>query len=146
MQVRERRASEWPLQAGWLQQIYPGMVAWNLNFSPERYAPGFLRSLGRFINNERVEQWSVYRGNLLLGVAIWDAGIYSSDTVWVAPNLECENLALQALLTVLRREVNPIRPLTFNYPANRGSSAFQQAGFVPHNTLIWMEINFDHAN
>jgi ribosomal protein S18 acetylase RimI-like enzyme len=145
VQVSARKASEWPQQAGWLQQIYPGEVAWNLNFSAERYAPGLVRSLIRFFNNERVEQWSVHRGGLLLGMAIWDAGVFNSETVWVAPNPECENLALQALVTVLRNQVTTPRPLSFNYPAGRGCSAFQQTGFTPHNTLIWMEINLENV-
>lgn len=140
--IRSRSSPEWPTQANWLKQIYPAEVAWNLNFSSERYAPGLLRSIGRFFNNEHIEQWSVYRDDLLLGMAIWDAGVYNAETVWVAPNPECEMQALQALLTVLRQEVNASRPLTLNYPAGRGGSAFQQAGFQFHHTLVWMEINF----
>jgi len=146
MRVTGRRPYEWPVETGWLQQVYPGDVAWNLNFSAERYAPGLMRSLARFFNNERIEQWSVYRSGLLLGMAIWDAGMYNAETVWLAPNPECESLALPALLTVLRREVSTPRPLSINYPAGRGNNAFQQTGFSPHNTLVWMEINFANSH
>ncbi len=145
VRVSGRMTHEWPREVDWLCQIYPYEVAWNLNFSAQRYAPGMLRSLIRFFNNERVEQWSVYHEGLMLGVAIWDAGVYNSETVWVAPNPECESFALQTLLTVLRREVNTSRPLTFNYPAGRGESAFQQTGFTQHNTLIWMNISFENS-
>jgi ribosomal protein S18 acetylase RimI-like enzyme len=142
VQVSRRKARDWPNEANWLQQIYPSEVAWNLNFSAQRYAPGLLRSLARFFNNERIEQWSVHRGGLMLGVAIWDAGVYNPEMVWVAPNPECESFALQPLLAVLRSKVTTTRPLAFNYPAGRCGSAFQQTGFTPHSTLIWMKIDF----
>lgn len=141
-QVAARRKIEWPLEEKWLQNIYPPEVSWNLNFKIERYAPGLLRNLTRFFYSDHIEQWTVHRDHVLLGVGIWDAGVYNAETVWVAPNPACEDESLCALLTLLRREVLAPRPLMINYPAGRGSAAFFEAGFAIHNTLIWMEINF----
>lgn len=137
-----RRGHIWERQSVWLSNIYPPEVTWNLNFQIDRYSPGWWRSLMRFFNNERIEQWSVHRGQVLLGVAIWDAGYYNSETVWLAPNPECEEEALTVLLTLLRSEVIAPRPMVLNYPAEHGTSAFTRAGFSLHNTLIWMEIKF----
>jgi hypothetical protein len=60
----------------------------------------------------------------------------------LAPNPDCEEEALTALLTLLRSEVNAPRPMVLNYPADRGRSAFVRSGFDQHNTLIWMEIKY----
>ncbi len=145
LEIGWRRGQEWPMQEKWLRQAYPPEVAWNLNFQLERYAPGVWRSLAHFINNERIEQYSVRRGGDLLGVATWDAGMVNTDIVWVAPNPACEDPALLALLTLLRRHVVTPRPLTLNYPAGRGELAFTRTGFTRHNILIWMEINFESS-
>ena len=138
-----RRKNEWPLEEKWLLNVYPPEVAWNLNLRLERYAPGLLRNLTRLFYNDHIEQWAVHRDNVLLGIGIWDAGVYNAETVWIAPNPTCEDEALCALLTLLRREVIAPRPMMINYPAGRGDEAFMKAGFSLHNTLIWMEINFD---
>jgi ribosomal protein S18 acetylase RimI-like enzyme len=145
VQIAHRKRSEWSLQAQWLQQIYPAEVAWNLNFHLERFKPGILRELVRYLNNEHLEQWSVYAGQNLIGMAIWDAGAYNSETIWVAPNPDCEEEALTALLTLLRNAVHTHRPLLLNYPAGRGVAAFTKSGFCQNNTQIWMEIKY-HSN
>ena len=142
-QINGRPNMEWPIQAEWLQKIYPPEVAWNLNFNPERYAPGLMRSLTRFLSNEHIEQWSIHSGSDLIGFAVWDAGTANAETVWVAPNPACEDQALSVILTILRRQVRSIRPLVINYPAYRGNQTFEHAGFSSQNTLIWMEINFE---
>jgi ribosomal protein S18 acetylase RimI-like enzyme len=136
--ITRRTDSDWRLQEKWLRLVYPTEVAWNLNFQLGRYTPSLLNGLVHFLNNEHIEQWSIYRGSDLLGVAVWDAAGYISDSVWVAPNPACEDQALSALLSVLRREVVTPRSLTLNYPAGQGENAFMQTGFTLHNTLIWM--------
>ncbi len=141
--IATRKNIEWPLEEKWLLNIYPPELTWNLNLRFERYAPGLLRRLTHFFYSDHIEQWAVHRDNELLGVGIWDAGIYNSETVWIAPNPSCEEEALCALLTLLRREVIAPRPMMINYPAGRGDAAFVKSGFTIHNTLIWMEINFD---
>jgi ribosomal protein S18 acetylase RimI-like enzyme len=142
-QVTWRHSADWKDQVRWLQQTYPPEVAWNLNFSADRFAPGFLRSFSRFLNNERQEQWAVRLGSNLVGVATWDASSYNSESVWLAPNPSCEDQALTALLTILRRHVHTNRALMVNYPANRGASSFRRTGFDLQNTLVWMEIPFE---
>jgi ribosomal protein S18 acetylase RimI-like enzyme len=137
-----RQGRVWDHEMAWLGNTYPPEITWNLNFRIDRYSPGVWRSLMRFLNNERIEQWTVHQGPLLLGVAIWDAGFFNAETVWLAPNPECEDEALMALLTLLRSEVTAPRPMILNYPAEHGISAFTRAGFALHNTLIWMEVKF----
>ncbi len=141
--IATRKKIEWPLEEKWLLNVYPPEVSWNLNLHLDRYAPGLLRSLTYFFYNDHIEQWAVHRDKELLGIGIWDAGVYNSETVWIAPNPSCEDESLCALLTLLRREVIAPQPIMINYPAGRGNAAFLKAGFSIHNTLIWMEINFD---
>jgi GNAT superfamily N-acetyltransferase len=121
--IATRRKIEWPQEETWLRNIW--------------------RSLTHFFYNDHIEQWAIHRDNELLGVGIWDAGVYNSETVWIAPNPACEDESLCAVLTLLRREVIAPRPMMINYPAGQGYSAFIKSGFSIHNTLIWMEINFD---
>ena len=141
--IGSRRKTDWPLEEKWLVDIYPPEVAWNLNLRLERYAPRFWHSLTRFFYNDHIEQWVVYRGNTMLGIGIWDAGVYNAETVWLAPNPSFEDESLSVLLTLLRREVIAPRPMMINYPAGRSDAAFKKAGFSIYNTLVWMEIDFD---
>ena len=139
--IVKRRNPDWPLQQAWLNNTYPPAVTWNLSLDEKRFSPGILRSLERFLAAETLLQWSVLAGNTLCGVLSWEPHP-SQEMIWPAVNPEFEPGALLALLSHLRRENPEDRRLTVNYPAGRAVSAFEQAGFYPLNTLIWMEIPF----
>jgi len=137
--VSKRRNSDWPQQRLWLNHTYPPAVTWNLALNEDRFSPSLLRSIERFLAAETLMQWSVFAGPTLCGVLTWEPHP-TQEMIWPAVNPEFEPGALLALLAYLRNEHPEDRRIVVNYPAGRAVSAFEQAGFYPLNTLIWMEI------
>ena len=142
MLVTDRKSQDWPLQSAWLQQAYPPEVAWNLGFHLEHFEPGLWRGIANFFFDSPVYQWAVRRGGRLLGVASWEPGPFRGENLWLAADPDDEEEALFSLLVRARSMLVTRRPLSINYPAGRGKIAFDQAGFVKQNTLIWMEIKY----
>jgi len=137
--IGSRRREDWLLQSTWLRQNFPPEVAWNLGFRLNRLEPGFWRFLANIFLESTVSQWAVRRGQQLIGAASWDPGAYRAENLWLAADPDHEEEALFALLVQARLTLVPRRPLNVNYPVDRGTIAFNQAGFFKQNTLIWME-------
>ncbi len=78
----------------------------------------------------------------MLGVACWEPGPWRGENLWLAADPENEEEALFSMLARARATIITRHPLNINYPAGRGKIAFEQAGFVKQNTLIWMEIKY----
>jgi hypothetical protein len=137
--IDSRRNEDWPLQSCWLRQTFPPEVAWNIGFRLKRLEPGFWRFMTNLFLESPVSQWAVRRGRQLIGAASWDPGAYRAENLWLAADPDNEEEALFALLIQARLTLVSRRPLTVNYPVDRGTIAFNQAGFFKQNTLIWME-------
>ena len=137
--VTPRRAEDWLIQAAWLRDLYPREVIWNLPIHPNRFKPGFMNSISRFLLNEQIEQWAARRDSQLIGVVSWEPSHSYADSLWLASSSELEDLAVQILLPGIRQLIPTHRPLSLNYPANRAVNAIQEAGFTESQTLIWME-------
>ncbi len=137
--IDSRRNEDWPQQSAWLRQTFPPEVAWNLGFRLKRLEPGFWRFMNNLFFESPVSQWTVRREQQLIGAASWDPGAYRAENLWLAADPDNEEEALYALLVQARLTLLPRRPLTINYPVDRGTIAFNQAGFFKQNTLIWME-------
>jgi ribosomal protein S18 acetylase RimI-like enzyme len=141
--VTTRSQRDWPLQSAWLRQTYPPEVAWNLGFRLTRFEPGLWRGIINLLFDRPIYQWAVRRGGNLLGVASWEPGLFRGENLWLAADPDNEEEALFSLLARARGTLVTRHPLSINYPAGRGKIAFEQAGFVKQNTLIWMEIKYN---
>lgn len=141
--IRRRTSADWNMQRRWLQEIYPPEIAWNLPFQIDRVQPGVWRNFLRWLNGERMEHWSAWLGDRLLGAAAWEPGNVITDVIWLATNPLDEDLAAQALLTHARRIIPRNRPVTVNFPAGIAEEGIKAAGFHVNNTLIWMEVPFN---
>ncbi len=74
-----------------------------------------------------------------IGFVSWEPMRSSSDALWLAAPPEHEEEAILALLPYARAALaGRRRPLSVNYPAGRANAAFLQAGFMHHQTLVWM--------
>jgi hypothetical protein len=63
-----------------------------------------------------------------------------AEQVWIATSQENEDAAIRSLVPHLRQYlVARQRTVAINYPAGRAEPAFYDCGFIPQNTLIWME-------
>jgi hypothetical protein len=50
--------------------------------------------------------------------------------------------AIMVLLAKARNSIRQGQPLGLNFPAGAAVDVLRQAGFYPHQTLIWMEKAF----
>ncbi|WP_299027994.1 GNAT family N-acetyltransferase [uncultured Thermanaerothrix sp.] len=138
--IRPRQPAEWPLQAAWLERIYPEQVVWNLPLDLQRFRPGFLNCLRNLVSETpRLHFTALERGEPL-GFCTWEATLYYADWLWVAPCPSWTSQALQTLLPTMRQRFGKQRPLSVNYPAGEDNEAFLTCGFSPQQTLIWMEL------
>jgi hypothetical protein len=117
-------------------------VAWNLPLNINNFRPSFLADLFRFMVNSTNRHWVVRQDNRLLGVLTWEASRTASDNLWLATTEEGENQVIQTLLPNALLDLSPFRPLSLNYPAGQAEEILREAGFMAHQVLIWMEIQF----
>ncbi|HJW91047.1 MAG TPA: GNAT family N-acetyltransferase [Anaerolineales bacterium] len=137
-----RHNRQWPKQLAWLQRLYPPELTWHLPMNLHVLRPGFWGAVYRFFSTASVSQWAAIQGQQLLGVLAWQAQIGQADRLWLAASPETEDIAISALLPYARSYLSNRPRLVLDYPAGRGTQAFQEAGFHKQQTLIWMEVKF----
>lgn len=142
VQLSKRLSRDWALQSAWLDRIYPPEVSWNLPLNKSRLEPGILKPLQMAIAGEHVVHLAARKGNDLIGLVTWEPSRTYADTLWLATDPDEEESAVTALMTGVQMTMRRKRPLMVNYPANHANAAFEQSGFLPHMTLIWMEAGF----
>jgi hypothetical protein len=128
-------------QRQWLGTSYPPEVSWHLRIRLNSLRPGLWGALGRIFSDAIVHQWSVLKAGRLAAVVSWQSLSPITNTFWLAAPPDSDDTAVENLLQFARSQVPARRSLTIDYPAHQSSAALQAAGFVPHQTLIWMKIN-----
>lgn len=141
--VGPRADEDWQFQSVWLEETYPGEVAWNLPIRIERYAPSLKNKLFQLVEGQPVRHWTARLQDRPIATATWEPSTLHADNLWVGADPELEAIAIRNLLPRVRQELDTGRPLMVNYPAGRVESAFLQAGFSHLNTLVWMEKRLD---
>lgn len=137
--VGKRRPDHWKLQREWLMRQYPPEMSWHLPFDWNLFRVDIWSQLYRLFSLEYPRHWSVEHKGALQGVLTWKHTTGHTDTLWLAAPNELDEAAILALLTKTRRDIRPAQPLSLNYPAGVAVDVLRQAGFHPHQTLIWME-------
>ena len=140
--VGQRHARDWAQQTAWLDRVYPPEVVWNLPLNKSRLQPGFFRELQLKLAGEQVAHLTARKDGKLIGLVTWEPSRMYADTLWLATDPETEEAAVGALLPGIRQTLRRKRPLMVNYPAGQAQAAFENSGFTPHMTLIWMEAGF----
>lgn len=142
--IHRRRSQAWPQHLSLLQQAYPAEVIWNLPLNYSRLAPGVWSRILSFLHGELREHWEARVGERAVGFISWEPTRSLSDTLWLAVAKEYEEQAVESLLIHARQALMKRgRGLSVNYPAGQASEAFLKAGFVNHQTLIWMAIHIN---
>ena len=142
LEVHSRRPADWQLQQAWLRQNYPLEVTWQLPLQIKAMRPGLMGTLSRLFGDVYIQQWSIHRQGQLQAAVSWQSSVAFANILWLAAAPESDGEAVQNLLTHIRRQVPSRRPLALDYPAGQFSAAIQAAGFISHQTLIWMAIEF----
>jgi ribosomal protein S18 acetylase RimI-like enzyme len=139
IQIRSRRATDWPGQSAWLERLHPQDINWYFSNFWNVFQPGLMNSLGNFLADINVDHWIASRGSVMAAAASVIYGRDHVDTLWAAASPDGANDALHALLLRIRSSMSPRRGLLLEYPAHVSDDAIQAAGFVVHRTLLWMK-------
>ncbi len=143
VRIYARNNQDWPYQRLWLRRIYPGEVNWHLPYNLNMMSPGLSGTFKRLINECQLKQWSAYKDDSLIGTVTWQSSSLQADWLWLAPDPDDEDLAVENLLRHVCRITRGHRKLAVNYPAATAVEGFQCAGFKIHETLIWMRLLLD---
>lgn len=142
IKVRKRHPEDWILQQDWLKRIYPSELEWNLPFDWNLFRVDFFGRIYRFFSLESPQHWSVEHDSQLKGVFSWKHSGGFTDPLWLAIPEQVDVEAILAVLVSARKHIGTLQPLNLNFPAGVAVEALRQAGFYPHQTLIWMEYKF----
>jgi ribosomal protein S18 acetylase RimI-like enzyme len=141
LMVGSRRPEHWQQQRAWLEWLYPNQLSWHFPLDIHSLNSGVLASLYRLLTGNIYSQWSITRGQRLLGVATRQRSTGFADYLWLALPPDPDQTAVETLLSKICRETNTGRSLTLDFPARFADDAIRSAGFQIHQTLTWMEIS-----
>jgi ribosomal protein S18 acetylase RimI-like enzyme len=142
IRIGGRSARHWGIQREWLSQTYPANLTWHLPLDLNALRPGLFGGLYRLAINADTRQWSVLHNAQPLAFLSWQEAASNSQYLWLAAPPSTDPLIIRALLIHARRRLPAHRGLSLDYPARQLVDAIQAAGFVEHQTLIWMEAVF----
>ena len=134
-----RDSTHWPLQKAWLERLYPAELSWHLPVNWRALRPGLQGSLFRFFALNYPRHWAIQRNGDMLGVLTWLQTPGYTDPLLLATPADLDEQAIQILLASARRQLPSRRKMTLNLPSAFANSPLQAAGFIPQQTLIWME-------
>lgn len=138
--IRSRKNSDWTLQRKWLELAYPAEITWQLPLNYLAIQPGLKGMLYRYFFENQVKQWSLSNGSNLLGVVSWIRTHTYSDNLWLAIPPEAERQEVTRLLSMFSRKITHQKLISLDYPADRMGESLKEAGFVEHQTLVWMSL------
>jgi ribosomal protein S18 acetylase RimI-like enzyme len=139
VRVYNQRAQNWGQQSEWFERAYPQAIRWYYPSYWEAFKPGLWHSLQRFLGDQSLREWSAYSAGRLAGALVAQMHAGRSVHLWAATPPGSGDEALRALLSQARTALGRRNNLVFEFPANEGTEAIQQAGFSPYRTLIWMK-------
>lgn len=139
MHITRRMSEDWQQQKTWLLDLYPENVNWFLPFNLTKQIPGLMNWLDRWINGDLLKFWVLRERDRLMGLATLEAVNPYQHFIWLATSPVFEETVIRTLLPHIMRHSRQLQKLQVNYPANRATDAFHQAGMKVLNTLIWME-------
>lgn len=140
IKVLHRQPGHWILQRQWLHSLYPPELNWHIPFDWNLFRPDTWGRIYRAFMLEFPRHWSVERDGDLKGVLSWKHTHGFTDTLWLAIPEQADEQALLALFGQARHSIRAVQPLRLNFPAGVAHNILREAGFYPHQTLIWMEL------
>jgi ribosomal protein S18 acetylase RimI-like enzyme len=140
VQIQNRPSADWSIQSGWLKEIYPSEVQWNLLYNQRRLSPNLFQRFLNFANGKQVRHWTAYYKGQLTAALFWEPTYLYADNLWLATDLSnIDDEAIYSLLVTASKALNKSRPQVINFPDGVAVEAFKSAGCSLQNTLIWME-------
>ncbi len=139
IQIRRRVASDWQFHKQWLLSTYPPDYNWHLDFQLDWFAPGFFSWLRSIFNEYRLQHLSLFQNQHLIGVATLQSNQHGGLHLWIACNPAWENESFQTFLQYFFRTQKVKTKVSLDYPAGRAVQPLRDFGFMPLQTLIWMQ-------
>ena len=139
IEIFKRRKEHWIQHRDWLKRLYPSTLEWNIPFDWNLFRMDILGEIYRFLMLENLQHWSVMHNSELKAVLSWRHGSGYTDPLWLAIPEHVDEEAIQAVFSIARQRIGQLQPLSLNFPAGVAVDVLRQAGFYPHQTLIWME-------
>ena len=139
--ITGRHRAYWSQQKQWLENGYPGELAWHQNWNWASLRPGLWNWFYRLFVEFEIQQWAALKNGTLQAVLAWtpNGGRYG-DPLWAAMKPHGDETALTVLLMTARRQLSHRRLLNLEYPAGQAVEAIQAAGFRAQRTLLWMRM------
>jgi ribosomal protein S18 acetylase RimI-like enzyme len=138
-QIHPRQRPEWIQQKEWLQISYPENIRWNFQFDEKRFIPGVWEHVKYWFSNNPIVHYSLNHSQILKGIVTFENTSRRSNVLWLACLPVNDAEVINFLIPASMRHFPHNRPLSINYPEERGISAFLKTGWKKINTLIWME-------
>ncbi|MDI6694020.1 MAG: GNAT family N-acetyltransferase [Anaerolineales bacterium] len=134
------RSEQWPSMRKWLTQNYPTELSWHMPLRINWLNPGITGGFYRLLYNAEIHQWALFENQRFVCSVSWQLTASRANFFWLAAPAECAPRQVHALLAHVRQQIVAPRPMMLDYPARQHEAALQAAGFLPHQTLIWMEL------
>lgn len=141
LRVISPRRKHWSAVRAWLLRSYPPDFSWHIPLKIDLLRPGFRGTFLRFLYGCYVGQWAGLLDGRLAGTVSWQFNPPRANYVWLAAPADADEKVLSKLLLHVRHELEPDRGLVLDYPARQSAQALLEAGFTPHQTLIWMQMS-----
>jgi len=137
--MKSTSGSDWQDHQQRLNKVYPDMVKWNLGFRVERFNPGLLPRLTRFLNGQFIKNYALFDDNQKFGYITFEKTSLFSDPIWLACEEENDEIILNTFFRNFIKNHRILKPLTINLPVGRSDQTLLNLGFVKNHTLIWMK-------
>lgn len=139
--VIPRMRKDWDSHSQWFESTYPVDLQWYFGLYRDDIAPGFLRTVERYLLYDQVmHHFSAYAGNQLVGVLTQQPVAKRSHNIYLAVSPgKYEIAATKNLLQFAARMYGTQKVLRVNYPAERSGDYFSECNFSMQNSLIWMK-------
>lgn len=131
----------WMQAKSWFHRDHPPDLDWYLSLDLHRMDPGLQGWFIRLLNGAGPRCWTAARDGRLLAVLARQGTRAAADRLWLAAPEDADPRAIRLLLHHAENEQAGRKPLNLEYPAGRAVDVLQEAGFSPHQTLIWMYRN-----
>jgi len=139
MSLKSTSSVDWINHQKLLSDVYPEMVRWNLGFRINRFNPGIMSKISRFINGQYIKNFVIEKDHQCFGYITFEKTNLFSNSLWMACEKGYDDRVLKAFYQRYLRRSNLLKPLSINIPLGRAEKILEAIGFVKNHTLIWME-------
>jgi len=139
-QIISNAARFWDVENSWLNRAYPEEIRWYRMPEWKTFKPGIRYWFYRLFVEYDIRRWATQKDGSLQALLLWMRTYTRHAPIWLAASPQADSESITKLLLYARLKLAaPRRVLTLDYPADQFTTAFENAGFAPRRTLLWMQ-------